>query len=122
MLCKFYLFFYLIIFFVYFFQVLKNFLTRSFRIIWQEILVTRQYDRSTCNLVNYSHRLSTLPPPCPRILSIRYPDLKMATLRSSRSQMFFKIGVLKNFAIFIGKISYWMDSLFNKLASGMQLY
>ena len=35
--------------------------------------------------------------------------------KSSRSQMFFKIGVLKNFAIFIGK--HMLESLCNKLAA-----
>ena len=36
--------------------------------------------------------------------------------RSSRSQMFFKIGVLKNFAIFILKDLRWTQAL------GLQLY
>ena len=35
--------------------------------------------------------------------------------KSSRSQMFFKIGVLKNFAIFIGK--HVLKSLCNKVAA-----
>ena len=33
-------------------------------------------------------------------------------IRSSRSQMFFKIGVLKNFAIFTGK---YLETLLNKV-------
>ena len=41
--------------------------------------------------------------------------------RSSRSQMFFKIGVLKNFAIFTGKHLRWSLFLINKVA-GPQLY
>ena len=40
---------------------------------------------------------------------------KRVKYRSSRSQMFFKIGLLKNFAIFKGKHLCW--NLFNKVAS-----
>ena len=36
---------------------------------------------------------------------------KMTVCRSSRSQMFFKIGVLKNFALFTGKHLCWSLSL-----------
>ena len=37
-----------------------------------------------------------------------------ATIRNSCSQMFFKIGVLKNFAIFTGKTP-MLESFFNKI-------
>ena len=36
-------------------------------------------------------------------------------IRNSRSQMFFKIGVLKNFAVFTGKYLCW-SLLYNKVA------
>ena len=42
------------------------------------------------------------------------PLVKTKKLRSSRLQMFFKTGVLKNFAIFTGK--HLLESLFNKEA------
>ena len=37
-------------------------------------------------------------------------------IRSSRSQMFFKVGVLKNFAKFSGERTAALESLFNKVA------
>ena len=40
----------------------------------------------------------------------------LLTDRSSRSSIFSKIGVLKNFAIFTGKHLCWKESLFNKVA------
>ena len=43
------------------------------------------------------------------------------SVRSSRSQMFFKIGVFKNFAIFKGK-HLRQEFLFNKEVLGQQLY
>ena len=42
--------------------------------------------------------------------------------RSSRSQMFFKIGVLKNFAIFTGRHLFWSLFLIKLQALGLQLY
>ena len=39
----------------------------------------------------------------------------IGSIRSSRSQMFFKIGILKNFAIFTGKHLCWI-LFFNKIA------
>ena len=42
-------------------------------------------------------------------------DLELIS-KESRSQMFFKLGVLKGFAIFIGKNLCW-STLFNKVAS-----
>ena len=51
-----------------------------------------------------------------RVLQIiTYSFFKNNTMGSSRSQMFFKIGVLNNFAIFTGKHLCW-SLLFNKVA------
>ena len=101
---KFYLFIYLIIFIVYFFEVLKNILTRTFRKIWWQILVTQQCMTKafvTWQTIATGCRIphKSLPP--------RYPALKMAIPKSSRSQMFFNIGVLQNFAKFTGKHLCW---------------
>ena len=53
---------------------------------------------------------------CP-ILNYKVYDYSYNKCRSSRSQMFFKIGVLKNFAIFARKHLWWilfLINLFNK--------
>ena len=44
------------------------------------------------------------------------------TLRSSLSQIFFKIGVLKNFAIFTGKCRKLLEYLYNKVAGLQVMY
>ena len=38
---------------------------------------------------------------------VSYTDTSMTSFRRSHSQMFFKIGVLKNFVIFTEKHLYW---------------
>ena len=49
-------------------------------------------------------------------------DINLVKLRSSPSQMFLKIGVLKNFAIFTGKHLCWGLFLLKLQAQGLQLY
>ena len=47
-------------------------------------------------------------------------EMKARIFRISLSQLFFKMGVLKNFVIFIGKTLYW--SLFNNVAGPKRSY
>ena len=47
---------------------------------------------------------------------------KVSWFRSSRSQMFYRIGVLKNFANFIRKHLYWSNKFKSLFPSGLQLY
>ena len=55
----------------------------------------------------------------------QYPSSLSTVIRNSRSQMFFKIGALKNLAIFARKHQCWSHFLIKLQAfrpSGLQLY
>ena len=46
----------------------------------------------------------------------------MSEFRSSRSQMFFKVGFLKNFVVFTGKHLCWSIFKLSSRPEGLQLY